>query len=107
MSFLDTITADLPEFFDDFGEIATFDNGFEVKGIFDNGYLEINVGEAGQEGRQPEFHCPSAALPAGVDEGTILTVGGRNWQVKNLMQDATGVTVMGLAESDEGPEVAP
>lgn len=93
---IDTLQQDIGFFFADFGVKATFAGGHEVTGIFDDGYLEINVGEAGQEGSQPEFHCPTKDLPANADEGDVLEIKGFNWRIKNLMQDATGITVLAL-----------
>jgi hypothetical protein len=98
MSNTQTFAEDITTFFADFGVVATFTNGATATGIFDNGYLEINVGQSGQEGREPEFHLPSSGLPANTEEGDSLVIDGQTWYIKNLLQDATGVTILELSD---------
>ena len=98
MTFLGTVANDMAYFFADFGIEATFSNGATTHGIFDRGYLEIAIGDAGQEGRNPEFHFPSKDLPTGYSEGDTITIDGKVWAIKNLLQDETGVTICELEE---------
>ena len=43
--------------------VATFDDGRTVAGIFDQPYVQSDIGSAGFAGERPTFRLPSASVP--------------------------------------------
>ena len=71
--------ADRAVFFDvdDFGVAATYRRGVTdstVNGIFDNEFVQVEVGEVPYDSTEPVFYCRTADLPAGFTVGDRLTV---------------------------------
>jgi len=67
-------------------------NGVVVAGIFDNRYLEQELGGSGSA---PTYTLASASVPAN-PAGLPLVVGGVTYKVVEPMPDGTGVTVLRL-----------
>jgi len=88
---------DHSQYFSDFGVTAAIGaNSFSV--IFDHEYFAVDIGEAGQEHRQPFFTCISSDLPQGAADGTVVTIGGTDYRIKNIRPDGTGISVVDLYE---------
>lgn len=86
-------TEDFASFFEtgDFGVEAIYDGATAVRGIFDNGYAEALVGQAGVQGAQPQFLCAAADVDAD-PTGKALVVDGTSYTVVRGEPDGTGVT---------------
>lgn len=84
------LAADLPVFFADFGVAATLD-GNAVRGLFDNGYAQGNVGMLGMATTQPTLTLASTDVPAD-PVGAAVLVGVAAYVVAAHEPDGTGVT---------------
>jgi len=78
-------------FFADFGVDAAFSGtGSVVRGIFDNGYVEVQ----GVATRGPLFRCVEAEVPDAV--GETLQIDGRTYTIRNAEPDGTGLALLQL-----------
>lgn len=89
-------TEDLAPFFSvsEFGSNATL-AGVAVRGIFDNAYLQGDVGGAGMAGAQPMFSLATSDVPAD-PVGASLVVNSTTYRVAAHEPDGTGVSVLML-----------
>ena len=91
---------DLDFFFetDAFGVSVTFltPNLGQVNGILDT---EVNELDIGIDAVVPVFTCKTASL-VGVVEGSVLMLNSKRYEVKNRLDDGTGVTDLQLFEYD-------
>lgn len=99
-----TFADDIAGFYADFGVTGKFSDGSETTGIYDRAYLELNLGESGQESMRSEFHFPTQDLPKEYDEGDTIEIEGITYEIKNLRQDNTGVTIAELEITPGGFE---
>lgn len=94
---------DLAEFLDD-DEFATpaviqlqGGGSISLSGIYDDPYLNAQLGEYELDTSQPRFTC-IAALVVGVTRGDTLTLHGRTLDILTSPQaDGTGMAVLALA----------
>lgn len=78
-----------------FGKTATI-LGNQVNGLFDNGYVEDdNVDIAGT---MPVFRCKQADVSAATI-GTVITIDGQTYKIREKAPDGTGHTKLYLEES--------
>lgn len=91
-------------FFDDithgFAVVVSFSaaNVGNVNAIWDDGYLEVPIGDAGVESVQPMIHCRTADV-ANVSESSAMSYGGTNYTVKNIQPDGTGTSTLHLRKA--------
>jgi|APSaa5957512535_1039671.scaffolds.fasta_scaffold122586_3 hypothetical protein len=102
MTLKSDILSDLTESFfnsdaSEFAVEATW-NLTTVKGIFDNDFFEVEVGEVGVQGNQPRFFCASADI-SGLGEGDAIVIGGVTYNAIREEPDGTGVSLIILRES--------
>lgn len=93
--------ADRAVFFDvdDFGVAATYRRGVTnstVNGIFDNEFVQVEVGEVPYDSTEPVFYCRTADLPAGFTVGDRLTVSTVPYTIREFQPDGTGVSKLRL-----------
>jgi hypothetical protein len=69
--------------------------GVAVRGIFDNGYLQGDVGGNGMAGAQPMFTLATSHVPAS-PVGTSLVVNATNYRIAAHEPDGTGVSTLML-----------
>lgn len=83
---------------DDFGVTAIF-TGLSgqpmVAGIFDDDPALAGQG-VGVQSSDPLFICRSSDLPALAVDGTLLTIDGVEYRLRNPQPDGTGMTVLQL-----------
>lgn len=86
---------DLSPFFSTagFAVDATLD-GVAVQGIFD----EAGVVDNGLAAVAPQFTLPTAQVPAS-PYGKVLTIGARNFTVREHQPDGTGVSTLVLSDA--------
>lgn len=89
---------------DDFGVKATIrlqDGGVRVvAGIFDDPYLNAQLGEYELDVSRPRFTCKEADV-IGVLRGDIVDIGGRTFDVLTTAQpDGTGMATLELANQE-------
>ncbi len=90
-------------FFDpaDFGVVATITPAvgaaYQVNGIFDDPYLNTQLGEYQVDTSQPRFTAAEPHLAA-VKRGDVLTIGGKQFDVlTNAQPDGTGLAIVQMA----------
>lgn len=92
---------------DDFGVTATYVPAHQgatalINGIFDNEYVEVDMGgEASVASRQPVFICRTADIAAtsgGGEEGDWLIIDEVSYKARDFKPDGTGMTVIVLEE---------
>lgn len=92
-------TDDLSAFFDEnhFAVDATW-KGCAVRGIFDNEFAEVEVGEVAVEGTQPRFMCKTSDVVALVADEDF-TVGGVTYKTIRQEPDGTGISLVILRKA--------
>lgn len=94
-------TEDLTVFFDaaDHAVSATWTPAagggpFTIEVIFENGYREYELGEAGQAGAQPFFLVSGTQIAqgSGMKRGDTVAVNSVNYTVAQVEPDGTGVS---------------
>lgn len=81
------LTETFAPFFADFGVLATLPSGAEVRGIFDNGFVDaFGVAET-----EKAFTAATADVSALV-YGHTVTIGGTAYTVAEVQPDGTGMT---------------
>lgn len=91
-----SFTEDPTVFFDidGFAVTANYDSGTTIKGILDDGYVEVQ----GVEATRPMFTCAASDV-SGVVHGKSLVVGGTTYSVVGVQPDQTGdFTTLVLSE---------
>ena len=84
----------------DFGVEATFEpfigSAVTVTGIFDNPYLAADAGGMVEfTATSPTFVTKTSSLPD-IDYGDALTIDGKDYVIKEIMPDGTGMTTLSL-----------
>jgi hypothetical protein len=69
-----------------------------VRGIFENPYLGLELGEAGQESRDPLLKLLTADIPY-AREGDEITIAGSTYYVGTPQPNGLGVTEIKLTEA--------
>lgn len=73
-----------------------------IVGIFDEPYLNAELGEYSMDTVQPRFLCKAAAV-AGVQRGDVLLIGSDRWDILTGPQpDGTGMATLSLAPQPPG-----
>lgn len=85
--------ADTSLFFDEFAVDVTVD-GVVVRGIFDNAFAAAFNGMI--DGSGPELRLPSSVAVA---RGSQVVIATRQYVVKGVEPDGTGITVLRLEEA--------
>lgn len=96
------IDDDLDVFIDDFSEDAaivfTWEGGSKTcKGIFDNGFVDAQIGEISLATTQPRLTCKAADVVGIVPREATTSVRGQNYSVVEVQPDGTGFAVVTLA----------
>ena len=94
---------DLTAFFDvtEFADMATITLAggqvLEVAGIYDDPYLNAQLGEYQMDISEPRFTCRESDV-LGVGRGDVVAIGGKTYDVMTAPQsDGTGIAVLKLA----------
>lgn len=94
---------DLGEFLDvdEFATEATITlqggGTLQVTGIYDDPYLNAELGEYDMDTSRPRFTCAESAVP-GVARGDTIEIGGTTYDVMSAPQsDGTGMAMLDLA----------
>jgi len=86
-----------PESAGGFAKVATIPGKPDgVPGIFDEPYLDAQVGEYRPDILQPRFTAAAADL-AGIKRGDRVTIDGTQYAVKSNEPDGTGMATLRLA----------
>lgn len=87
---------DLSVFFhaSEFASAATL-AGVSVRGVFDNGYLQGDVGGNGMAGAQPMFTLATSDVPTS-PVGASLVVNATSYRIAAHEPDGTGVSMLML-----------
>ena len=75
--------------------ITTETSSYSVRGIFENEYETVNVGELGVESSGPKFTAATETLPGVADSDTIK-VKEVTYTVRDVEPDGTGITTLRL-----------
>lgn len=67
------------------------------KGIFDNGFVDANIGETALDTTTPRLTCAYADVKDVPREATI-TVRGKDYSVVQVQPDGTGFAIVQLAQ---------
>lgn len=96
----------LDVFFKDFAEdedlVFEWTNGDDepesatTKGIFDNSFVDANIGETVLDATSPRITCPHADV-ANVQREATVTVKGKLYSVTQVQPDGTGCAIVTLA----------
>jgi hypothetical protein len=81
------LTEDFAPFFTDFGVTATLASGGTVRGIFDNGFVDV----FGVSETEKAFTAATADVSA-LAYGNTVTISGTAYTVAELQPDGTGMT---------------
>lgn len=85
---------------DDFATVATFTSQAgatkQVKGIFDEPYLDAQLGEYNMDASSPRFTC-KAGDAAGTKRNDTCAIGGNQYDVLSVQPDGTGMATVQLA----------
>ena len=85
---------------DDFATVATFTSqagvAKQVKGIFDEPYLDAQLGEYNMDTSSPRFTC-KAADAAGTKRNDTCAIGSTQYDVLSVQPDGTGMATVQLA----------
>jgi hypothetical protein len=82
----------------DFGVVARYlplsgGAANNIQGIFDTNYMQIDGnGEVSVSGNLPRFVCASLLLADSGREGDQLLINGKNYVVREVRPDGTGMT---------------
>ena len=76
----------------EFGDTATI-GATPVNGIYEHQYVETTINSVPVAGEHPTFGCAVADLPA-YTYGTVLTVDGVTYKIRNWQPDGTGWTIL-------------
>lgn len=66
------------------------------KGIFDNGFLDANIGETALDTTAPRLTCIESDV-ANVPREATVTVRGKTYSVVQVQPDGTGFAIVALA----------
>ena len=87
----------------DFGVSATYRSASNLSrvstilGIFDAAHLSVDVGSGVPvSSTNPIFTCRTSDLTDGGSEGDRLTIDGKDYLVRDVQSDGTGMTVLEL-----------
>ena len=75
---------------------AVFTFGIEkrkVRGYFDDGFFDANVGQVVLNTSQPRFTC-KAALVENVERGSAVSVKGKSYTVLEVQLEGTGTSTV-------------
>lgn len=98
-------TEDLSVFFntDDHAVDATWTPAagggpYTIQVIFDNGYRQYEIGEAGQAGAEPQCLVSDTQIAqgSGMKRGDALTINSGDYTVAQVEADGTGVSLVWL-----------
>lgn len=80
---------------DDFGVTATVTPSggasSNIKVIFDNEYIEADIGYAGVQSTQPKFIAQSTDVSS-LTEGDSVVINSTNYFIQTIQQDGTGMS---------------
>ena len=79
---------------DDFGVESTF-GGNTIKGIFENGYTEIEGANIGLESLAPSYTCRTSDVSS-AKHGDTLTIDGVAYSIVGVQPDGQGITMLTL-----------
>jgi hypothetical protein len=87
-----------------FATVATVtlldDTTRDITGIFDDPYLNAQLGEYDADSNDPRFMCKEADT-AGIDRGCTMTIGGKVYDVlRGPQADGTGMATIKLATQE-------
>lgn len=66
-----------------------------INAIFDEAFMDPTVGELVMDARNPRLTCVEADA-AGIERGTRVTVGTKEYEVKTVEPDGTGMCLITL-----------
>jgi len=93
-----TVLCTVPLYWNDleaWGDEELMEDTVEVRGIFTNDYIKLNLGEAGQDSANPTIRIQTAEIP-GAAEGDSITVDGTAYTVGTPKPDGRGETICDL-----------
>lgn len=68
---------------------------FEVVGIFDNTYLNLDLGMGSVSTSEPQFMCRTEDVTC-ITQGDTLVIDSVSWKITDVQHDGTGMTVLKL-----------
>lgn len=102
MSFQADMAADLATFLADFGVSATYTHaggaGATISVLFDNAYIQANLGGVEVESLGPAATCKSSDVSNAV-HGDTLTISGTTYNIIGIHPDGSGITVLILSRN--------
>lgn len=88
---------------DDFGVTATVTpsggSASNISVIFDNEYVETDIGYAGVQSTQPKFIARSTDVSS-LTEGDTAVINSTNYYIQTIQQDGTGMSEVYLRVAD-------
>jgi len=67
------------------------------RGIFDNGFVDAQIGEISLTTTQPRLTCKASDVVGVVPREATVTLRGENYSVTDIQPDGTGFAVVTLA----------
>lgn len=102
----DPLSVFLKEFAEDDDLVFTFTIGDDeeettitCKGIFDNGFVDANIGETVLDTTAPRLTCVASDV-ANVPREATVTVRGKSYSVTQIQPDGTGFSIVHLAHEE-------
>lgn len=79
----------------DFGITATVTpsggSASDITVIFDNEYIDVDIGEAGVQSTQPKFLCKTIDVSS-LTEGDTAVINSTTYYIQTIQQDGTGMS---------------
>jgi len=79
----------------DFGITATVTpsggSASDITVIFDNEYIDVDIGEAGVQSTQPKFLCKTTDVSS-LTEGDTAVINSTTYYIQTIQQDGTGMS---------------
>lgn len=95
---------DIDIIFSDFAEDIIYaaqpklpQDGVTIKGIFDNEGQNVTIFDGQIEASGPQVTVKSSSI-TGVKHGDTVTIRSKDWYVRGIKDDGTGITILNLSE---------